>query len=351
MNARSQGCFCHGESSCALSVAVCFKSSPRGVSVNRFKALLLPSSQTAAGQRPTSQASRCKVVMKVASLGQSLIKRKPLVPRAEDVGTSAPEPIIDHMGAGTSSATHSMPGAFDANAISDITDIVEDPEAYLVQLQNAWLRKHHDALRQPQPESPSNTGHEQADNVDWRLYSSPPALADASKVFSEPLTEIIPQSIVNVQLRAQQELQREKEDAATRKAEEEAEAIEAAKNKEPYLPIKMGNDAQTDGEDAESTPIEIKPDCDTLSLLSRRSFIQEQVDRRRKFGFRKLFHRGGYEKGESASAGAAREAMRLELENRLSKANVESTAPDTQETLAKLRRNKTIRVPETQELV
>lgn len=153
---------------------------------------------------------------------------------------------------------------------------------------------------------------------------------------------------MNVQRRVEEQLQREKEENEARKAVEEAEAIEAAKNKEPYLPINMEGPKKDKAID--HSPAEVKPDCDTASLFSRRSFVQDQVDKRRKFGFRKLFNRS-YEKGESAAAGAAREAILQDLENRLSKANVESTAPGTQETLEKLRRNKTVRVPETQELV
>lgn len=249
------------------------------------------------------------------------------------------------MGAGPSTAASPIPGAFDTDALADI---VNDPEEYLVQLQNEWLRRHHDAIRQPETDAALRAKDE--DEVDWRLYSPPPALADSSKVFSEPLTEIIPQSITNVQLRVEQELQREKEDEATRKAVEAAEAEEAAKNKEPYLPINMDEPDKGKGKEADEMSVEIKPDCDTASLISRRDFVQEQVDKRRKFGFRKLFHRG-VEKGESSAAGAAREAILQDLENRLSKANVESTAPDTQETLAKIRRNKSVRVPEKQELV
>lgn len=244
------------------------------------------------------------------------------------------------MGVAPSSLRPPIPGAYDDTALADI---VNEPEEYLAHLQDEWLRKHHDALSQAQSVPVAG-----GDEVDWRLYSPPPALADASKVFSEPLTEIIPQSIVNVQERVEQQLQREKEEDAARKALEEAEALEAAKNKEPYLPINMNEIGK--GKDIDASSIDIKPDCDTESLLSRRSLVQEQVDKRRKFGFRKLFQRS-YEKGESAAAGAAREAILQDLENRLSKANVESTAPGTQETLKRLRRNKTVRVPETQELV
>ncbi len=248
--------------------------------------------------------------------------------------TSAP------MGVAPSSLRPPIPGAYDDTALADI---VNEPEEYLVHLQDEWLRKHHDALSQAQTVPVAG-----GDEVDWRLYSPPPGLADASKVFSEPLTEIIPQSITNIQERVEQQLRREKEEDAARKAVEEAEALEAAKNKEPYLPINMNGTEK--GKDIDASSIDIKPDCDTESLLSRRSFVQEQVDKRRKFGFRKLFQRS-YEKGESAAAGAAREAILQDLETRLSKANVESTAPGTQETLKKLRRNKTVRVPETQELV
>lgn len=273
--------------------------------------------------------------MKVSYLRKNNTKRTSLVSTAES--NSSAETSVP-MGVAPSSSQPALPGAYDNTALADI---VENPEEYLAQLQDEWLRKHHDALHQS-PAAPVD------DEVDWRLYSPPPGLADASKVFSEPLTEIIPQSITSVQERVEQQLQREKEEDAARKAVEEADALEAAKNKEPYLPINM--DGPKKEKDVDISPMDIKPDCDTTSLLSRRSLIQEQVDRRRKFGFRKLFHRS-YEKGESAAAGAAREAILQDLENRLSKANVQSTAPDTQETLQKLRRNKTVRVPETQELV
>ncbi|KAJ3476004.1 hypothetical protein NLG97_g9271 [Lecanicillium saksenae] len=276
--------------------------------------------------------------MKISSLGKKQVKRSSLVSPAD---TSPSAETSTPMGVAPSSSRPAVPGAYDNEALADI---VENPEEYLVQLQNEWLRKHHDALNQGQRAEAGTKDSE----VDWRLYSPPPALADASKVFSEPLTEIIPQSIKNVQERAEQQLQREKEEEATKKAVEAAEALEAAKNKEPYLPINM--DAPKKDKDVDTSPVEIKPDCDTVSLFSRRSFIQEQVEKRRKFGFRKLFNRS-YEKGESAAAGAAREAILQDLENRLSKANVESTAPGTQEMLQKLRRNKTVRVPETQELV
>ncbi|OAA64986.1 IBR finger domain protein [Cordyceps fumosorosea ARSEF 2679] len=281
--------------------------------------------------------------MKISILEKSKTKRASLVSAGEgsSSASASAETSNEPMGAApSSSSSHpAIPGAYDETAVAEI---VEDPEAYLLQLQNEWLRKHHDAINEAQTAPLAN-----GDEVDWRLYSPPPGLADASKVFSEPLVEIIPQSIANVQARVTQQLQREKEDAAARKAVEEAEAQEAAKNKEPYLPIKLDGPKE---KETDTSSVDIKPDCDTASLFSRRSFIQEQVDRRRKFGFRKLFHRS-YEKGETAAAGAAREAILQDLENRLSKANVESTAPDTQETLQKLRRNKTVRVPETQELV
>ncbi|XWW93104.1 hypothetical protein V2A60_001033 [Cordyceps javanica] len=276
--------------------------------------------------------------MKISILGKNKANRNSLVAPAEE-GSSSAE-ISTPMGVAPSSSVTPIPGAYDDTALADI---VENPEEYLARLQSEWLRKHHDAIHSTQA-APVADG----DEVDWRLYSPPPGLADASKVFSEPLTEIIPQSITNVQERVELQLQREKEENDTRKAAEEAEAIEAAKNKEPYLPIKM--DGPNKDQDVDNVSVDIKPDCDTASLFSRRSFIQEQVEKRRKFGFRKLFQRS-YERGESAAAGAAREAILQDLENRLSKANVESTAPDTQETLQKLRRNKTVRVPETQELV
>lgn len=267
-------------------------------------------------------------------------QRKPRPPKAAASPSTSEPP--DAMGVASSSTEPSLPGAFDD---STLLEYVESPEEYLQKLQNEWLRKHHDALRQTQAKPVGNKD----DAVDWRQYSPPPGLSDASKVFSEPLTEIIPQSITNVTTRVEQELQREKEDEEARKAVEEAEAREAAKNKEPYLPIKM-EDPSNKGKATETEPEEIKPDCDTESLLSRRSFVHQQVEKRRKFAFKKLFHRSE-EKGESAAAGAAREAMRRELETRLSKANVESTAPGMQETLAKLRRTTTVRVPEKQELV
>ncbi|EGX90513.1 IBR finger domain protein [Cordyceps militaris CM01] len=278
--------------------------------------------------------------MKISILGTNTAKRSSLVDPAED-GSASPETSTPMGGVAPSASRPALPGAYDSTALADI---VENPEEYLAQLQNEWLRKHHDAIHQTQTASVGDGD----DEVDWRQYSPPPGLADASKVFSEPLTEIIPQSITNVQERVAQQLRREEEDEAARKVVEEAEALEAAKNKEPYLPINM--DGPKKEKEIDTSPAELRPDCDTASLYSRRSFIQGQVDKRRKFGFRKLFQRS-YEKGESAAAGEAREAILQDLENRLSKANVESTAPETQETLQKLRRNKTVRVPETQELV
>ncbi|PMB73250.1 putative E3 ubiquitin-protein ligase ARI5 [Beauveria bassiana] len=281
-------------------------------------------------------------VIKVSYLKKENIKRSSLASTAQvpaDEGSSSAEASI-LMGAAPSSSRPAIPGAYDDTALGDI---VEDPEEYLAQLQHEWLRKHHNALDQAQM-PPVASG----DEVDWRLYSPPAALADASIVVSEPLTDIIWQSITNVKKRVEQQLQQEQEEEAARKAMEDARALEAAKNREPYLPINM--DGPKKEKEIDTLPIEIKPDCDTASLMARRSFIQQQVDRRRKFGFRRLFQRS-YETGESAAAGAAREAILQHLENRLSRANVESTAPDSQETLQKLRRNKTVRVPDTQELV
>ncbi|KAM3553607.1 hypothetical protein MY1884_006586 [Beauveria asiatica] len=283
-------------------------------------------------------------VMKVSHLKRNNFKRCSLASTAQvpaEQGNSSAEASI-LMGAAASSSRPAIPGAYDDTALADI---VENPEDYLAQLQDEWLRKHHNALDQAQMPPVASR-----DEVDWRLYSPPAALADASMVVSEPLTEIIPQSIANVKKRAEQQLQREQEQQAARKAAEDAEALQAAKNREPYLPINMDGPKKEKEKEIDTLPIEMKPDCDTASLTSRRSFIQEQVDRRRRFGFQRLFQRS-YETGESAAAGAAREAILQHIQNLLSRANVESTAPDSQETLEKLRRNKTVRVPDTQELV
>lgn len=250
----------------------------------------------------------------------------------------------DHMGASASIVEQPvLPGTYDLDGTIDLLD---DPYEHLERIQRAWRSKNHE-----DPWSRDNLSEVDLGNVDWRLYSPPAALADTEAVESDLLREIIASSLQNISNKNTQEVQNEKEEEAARKTAEEEAAKEAAKNKEPYLPIKIGEKREDAAEPTnEPFSAEIKPDCDTGSIKDNVGIIQARVEKRSKFAIKNLFQRST-EKAESSAAGAARESMRQQLESRLSRANIESTAPAAQATIAELRRHKSVRVPETQELV
>ena len=241
-----------------------------------------------------------------------------------------------------------LPGTFD---VDEATDTVDDPYGYLERIQRAWRAKQHE-----EPWSKDNLSEVDLGNVDWRLYNAPAALTDAQQVASELLQGILESSLQSIYSRNQEELQNEKNETESRQLAEEEAAKEAQKNKEPYLPIKIVQDREDPNKTAQDAPdnaqaeIEIKPDCDTGSINDGISIIQARLEKRRRFAIKNFFQRSS-ERGESSAAGAAREATLKQLEHRLSRANVESTDAAAQETIAALRRHKSVRVPETQELV
>lgn len=241
-----------------------------------------------------------------------------------------------------------LPGSFD---VDETIDTVDDPYGHLERIQRVWRAKQHS-----EPWSKDNLSEVDLGNVDWRLYSAPTALTDAQEEAPELLQGILVSSLQNIYSRNREELQNEKNEAEARQLAEEQAAKEAQKNKEPYLPIKIVQEPEEHEQTAQDATVnaqadtEIKPDCDTGSINGGISIIQARLEKRRRFAIKGFFQRS-YDKGESSAAGAAREERLKQLEHRLSKANIESTAPAAQETIAALRRHKSVRVPETQELV
>lgn len=195
-------------------------------------------------------------------------------------------------------------------------------------------------------------------NTDWRSYAAPTGLFDTSTISSEVLLGIITTAIDNIIVRNQEELSRE--EVAMAVAREQAARDQTFKqptgDEEPYLPITIDrpeNPSPTlDQENIMENPRESIDGFSQLPIsLAKRA---SKKTKKKIFDVKKLFQRsddGANSVGESSSTGARREAMRTYVEHRLSKINLDSQHQGAQETIAALRKSKTIKVPKAQKLV
>lgn len=180
-------------------------------------------------------------------------------------------------------------------------------------------------------------------DIDWHKYEPPSALHKAPNVTSVILLDILTQSITNVTSRvAEEDLARQIEDEQRRVAEEEA--TKNGKSPEPYLPIVIPAERPLEpdissinnmysGAGITSTPVTIASTSGNFAAVP----IMRDSGRKRDAFWR--FVQRAPEYGESSSAGGVREALWRKLEARLSKVNIATTGPTTQEALMAFRKS------------
>lgn len=244
-----------------------------------------------------------------------------------------------------------MPGSFSPE---DFVDFYDDPFAALEQIQDTWRSKDREA-----PWSTDKLSDLDLGDVDWHKYGPPAMLKRAPNVTSQILLDIVAASIDNVKARiAEEDRQREAEEEQRRAAEEEAaRQARNGKGPEPYLPIIMVLDeppaeaasdapgqAQTADSQAEASGSEPAPPSTSAAVFAAK------VEKRRKFALRRLFHRST-EKGESSSAGGAREALRQKLEAKLDNVDISAADSNTQKTIQELRKSGFFKAPDPDELL
>ncbi|PNY26889.1 tRNA-dihydrouridine(20a/20b) synthase [NAD(P)+]-like protein, partial [Tolypocladium capitatum] len=250
----------------------------------------------------------------------------------------------------------SMPASFGPKGFVDFYD---DPFAALEQIQDTWRSRDREA-----PWSTDKLSHLDLGDVDWHKYGPPAMLQKAPNVTSQILLDIVAASIDNVKARiAEEDRQRLEEDEQRRAAE--AEAARRPRNGKgpgPYLPIiivpdepppeaapEAADDAPvpartTDGSRAEAHGSGAVPPGTSAATFAAK------VEKRRKFALRRLFHRST-EKGESSSAGGAREALRQKLEAKLDDVDISAADSNTRKTILELRKSGFFKAPDPDELL
>lgn len=207
--------------------------------------------------------------------------------------------------------------------------------------------------REPEP----NTSHDvlsrvELQDVDWRQYEPPALMNKVANVTSEILLEIVNSSVENIKSRNEEARQAEADQQAQEQTANE-ETRKSMENEEPYLPIIIEQETPKMIQDVKGKGKAIEPD-DPFVVPEPTMVDPSKIASKKKFALRRLFQRSEAHhetRAESSSAGARREAMREYFEHRLSKVNQDSSHEGAQATLAILRRNKSVKVPEAQQLV
>lgn len=207
--------------------------------------------------------------------------------------------------------------------------------------------------REPEPDASKDVlSRVELQDVDWRQYEPPASMNKVANVTSEILLEIVNSSVENIKSRNEEARQAEADQQAQQETANE-EARKSMETEEPYLPIIIEQEALQENEDVKGKGKGIEPD-EPFVVPDPTMVDASKITSKKKFAIRKLFQRGEPQhevRAESSSAGARREAMREYFEHRLSKVNQDSSHEGAQATLAILRRNKSVKVPEAQQLV
>ncbi|KND90195.1 tRNA-dihydrouridine(20a/20b) synthase [NAD(P)+]-like protein [Tolypocladium ophioglossoides CBS 100239] len=236
----------------------------------------------------------------------------------------------------------------------DVIDFYDNPFATLEQLRDTWRSKDRDA-----PWSTDKLSDLDLGDVDWHKYGPPAMLRKAPNVTSQILLDIVAASIDNVKARIVEEDRQRLEEERRRATEEEAvRQARNGKGPEPYLPIiivpdepppEAANDAPVPAQTTNGSRAEANGSGSVPPSTSAAAFAAK-VEKRRKFALRRLFHRSP-EKGESSSAGGAREALRQKLEAKLDDVDISAADSNTQKTILELRKSGFFKAPDPDELL